>query len=137
MDPRVEELDSTRPARGPAPTNDVVWCGLCLHHLEYDDKLDALRAMRAKTNQICLIYEPTRSECESGEAFMSRFSEFRESWTALSSRDWRDLSTDVMTCNFPEEPYAWLDLGLTAGFSKATRIFISDPHFSDLFRFDD
>jgi hypothetical protein len=60
----------------------------------------------------------------------------RESWSALSAEDWRELSTHVTTCDFPEEVSTWLALGRKAGFSKATRLFVSKPHFADLFRFD-
>jgi SAM-dependent methyltransferase len=128
--------DLIEAARGPAPASDVVWCGLCLHHLQYEDKLDALRAIRAKTNRLLLIYEPTRADGESREAFMARFLQFREDWPALDAQQWREVSTHVTTCDFPEEASAWLELGNTAGFSKATRVFVSEPHFSDLFRFD-
>jgi len=128
--------DLVEAARGSAPASDVVWCGLCLHHLQYADKLDALRAIRAKTKQLCLIYEPTRSEGESREAFMARFLGFRTAWRQLGETDWRDVSTHVTTCDFPEEAPAWIDLGLAAGFSKGKRLFVSEPHFSDLFRFD-
>jgi Methyltransferase domain len=128
--------DLVTAARGPAPASDVVWCGLCLHHLQYEDKLDALRAIRARTNRLCLIYEPTRSDGESRDDFMSRFLEFGAAWRGLSAQDWREVSTHVTTCDFPEEASTWLDLGLAAGFSKATRLFVSEPHFSDLFRFD-
>lgn len=128
--------DLVAAARGPAPASDVVWCGLCLHHLHHGDKLDALRAIRAKTNRSCLIYEPTRADGESRDAFMARFLDFRSNWPKLSALDWREISTHVTTCDFPEEASSWLDLGLSAGFSKATRLFVSAPHFSDLFRFD-
>jgi ubiquinone/menaquinone biosynthesis C-methylase UbiE len=128
--------DLIEATRGPAPASDVVWCGLCLHHLQTADKLDALRAIRSKTTRLCLIYEPTRTDGESREAFMARFLELESCWCALEPKDWRDISAHVTSCDFPEEASTWLELGRAAGFSTATRPYVSSPHFADLFRFD-
>lgn len=118
-------------------TFDVVWCGLCLHHLETADKRRALRAIRGRTGKTCLIYEPSRHDDEDRDAFMARFlRDHRSRWEGLSESDWVRISSHITACDLPERETDWLTMGLEAGFGRAEKLFTSASDFASLYRFD-
>ena len=52
--------------RRPEPA-DAAWCGLSIHHLSTDSKLELLKAIHGSTGNILLIYEPTLADDEDRE----------------------------------------------------------------------
>ena len=52
--------------RRPEPA-DAAWCGLSIHHLSTDGKLELLKAIHGSTSNILLIYGPTLADDEDRE----------------------------------------------------------------------
>jgi hypothetical protein len=78
-----------------------------------------------------LIFEPANLEGETRAAYLERYEQFIESdWTALSPAERNILWTHVRTCDFPEQPSTWLQLGHDAGFTEVTDLFTDAPKFS-------
>ncbi len=122
---------------GPLQTSDVVWCGLCIHHLQTEEKLQTLAKIRSKTRKLCLIYEPTRAAEESRSDYMERFLRtYRQAWSRLTAQEWEQISTHVTSCDFPERKTDWLDLGARAGFSKSSVLSCPAASFACLYRYD-
>lgn len=116
---------------------DVVWCGLCLHHLTTADKERVLVKIRSRTRKTCLIYEPTRHDDEDRSAFMERFLRVHKArWNGLSESEWMEISRHVTECDLPEREADWAAMGRRAGFSRAERLFKSGTDFAALYRFD-
>jgi hypothetical protein len=67
---------------------------------------------------------------------MTRFLSLRDAWRGLSAQEWREISAHVTNCDFLGEAATWQTRSIDAGVAKASRLFVSTPHFSDLFRFD-
>ena len=51
----------------PEPA-DASWCSLSIHHLQPDEKVRLLKAIRAATSKFLMIYEPTRLDGEDRRA---------------------------------------------------------------------
>jgi hypothetical protein len=116
---------------------DAAWCSLSIHHLETDGKLRLLRALRDSTQAFVMIYEPTRLDGETREAYLERFRRVNEpAWTMLDADEWAQIYHHVSTCDLPETSERWLDLGREAGFSKATEVFVDPTGFYRLYRYD-
>ena len=116
---------------------DFVWCGLCLHHLRTEDKLEALKAMRRITRKSCMIYEPTLVGDETQAEFMTRFLRDNiQAWNKLTPQQWADISAHVTQCDLPESEENWRNMGLMSGFREARSIFHSPTNFAVLYRFD-
>ena len=106
---------------------DVAWCSLSIHHLETDDKLSLMRAIRGATGSVLMIYEPTRRDDEDRAAYLERFIRVNQPlWTMLTVGEWNQIERHVTTSDLPETAPAWLDLGRRAGFSTARQVFV-DP----------
>lgn len=118
-------------------TFDIVWCGLCLHHLASADKRRMLAAIRRRTRKTCLIYEPARHDDEDRPAFMARFlRDHSARWNGLTESEWRDISRHITECDFPERDADWRAMGLAGGFASAEKLFTSATDFAYLYRFD-
>jgi len=74
-----------------------------------------------------MIYEPTLADGEDREGYLARFRRVnRPAWPFLTKDEWDQIDHHVTTCDFPESPATWLDIGRKAGFSAANQ-FVSDP----------
>ncbi len=133
----LDHRDFVEALAGRAEPADMAWCSLSIHHLQTDGKLRLLRALRASTGTMLMIYEPTRLEGETREGYLERFRRVnRPAWTMLSPDEWAQIDHHVTTCDFPETAAGWLDLGRQAGFSKAQELFLDPTGFYRLFRYD-
>jgi hypothetical protein len=120
----------------PEPA-DAAWCGLSIHHLDTDGKLRLLRAIRGATGRTLIIYEPARRDGEDRAAFLDRFVRVcRPLWSVLSSSEWDEIEHHVRTCDLPETPAVWMDLGRQAGFSSAQQLFVDPNELFRVFRYD-
>lgn len=119
-----------------APT-DVAWCSLSIHHLHTDEKRAFLKTVRAHTRRFFMIYEPTRLEGESHDAFMTRFMrDAKAKWSMLTPDEWSQIARHVESCDLPEMESVWLDIGREAGFARATALFTDPDKFFRLIRYD-
>lgn len=119
-----------------APT-DVAWCSLSIHHLHTDAKRAFLTTVRAHTRNFFMIYEPTRLEGESHDAFMQRFMRVNKAkWTMMTQDEWSQIAWHVESCDLPEMESVWLDMGREAGFARATALFADPDKFFRLIRYD-
>jgi ubiquinone/menaquinone biosynthesis C-methylase UbiE len=118
---------------------DAAWCGLSIHHLSTDDKLRLMKAIRGAIGRhgIFLCYEPTRRPGEDRPAFLERFKHTNKPlWNVLTPAEWDQIWSHVETCDFPETPATWCELGRKAGFAVAREIFVDRTDFFRLYRFD-
>jgi hypothetical protein len=121
--------------RRPEPA-DAAWCSLSIHHLKTDEKLALLKSIRGSTQRCLMIYEPTRAEGETREAYLERFRRVnRPAWTMLTQDEWAQIDHHVTTCDLPESAATWLDLGRKAGFSRAEELFLDPTGFYGLYRY--
>ena len=122
--------------RRPEPA-DVAWCGLSIHHLDTDGKLRLMQALRDSTSAFLMIYEPTRGDRETRDAYLERFRRVNQPiWTMLTPDEWAQIYHHVTTCDFAETQAKWLDLGRQAGFSGARELFQDPTGFYRVFRYD-
>jgi SAM-dependent methyltransferase len=131
---RLEQQDFVAALRERTEPADIVYIGLSLHHLVTPaEKRDFMRSVRAALGDggLFLIFEPASLEGETRSAYLERYEQFIESaWTALSPAERNILWTHVRTCDFPEPPSAWLELGHDAGFTEVTDLFTDAPKFA-------
>jgi SAM-dependent methyltransferase len=121
--------------KAPEPT-DIAWCGLSIHHLQTNEKLNLLRAIRGATRRFLMIYEPTLLGGESREGYLRRFNASPELKAVLTEDEWRMIVRHVADCDFPEPPETWLTLGRDAGFAKSSEIFRDPTRFYRVYRYD-
>jgi hypothetical protein len=122
--------------RRPEPA-DAAWCGLSIHHLSTEGKLELLEAIHGSTSKFLMIYEPTRSEGEDRDGYLARFRRVnRPAWPFLSDEEWAQIDHHVTTCDLPETASTWLDLGRQAGFTKAEQLFLDPTGFYGIYRYD-
>lgn len=120
----------------PEPA-DAAWCSLSIHHLETEGKLRLLRAIRACTSTMLMIYEPTLQDRETRDEYLERTRRImRPALTMLTPEEWAQIDHHVTTCDFPETSNGWLQLGREAGFTSAGELFTDPNRFFRLFRFD-
>jgi hypothetical protein len=120
----------------PEPA-DAAWCGLSIHHLSTEGKLELLKAIHGSIKDFLMIYEPTLAEGEDRDGYLARFRRVnRPAWTFLSDEEWAQIDHHVTTCDFPETAATWLDLGRQAGFSKAVSLFLDPTGFYAIYRYD-
>jgi Methyltransferase domain len=120
----------------PEPA-DASWCSLSIHHLPTDDKLRLLKAIRRATSSFLMIYEPTRLDHEDRNAYLDRFERInRPLWTMLTPQEWGQIDHHVRTADLPETSAVWVDLGHSAGFSRAQEVFVDPTEFYRLYRYD-
>ncbi|MGZ5863371.1 MAG: class I SAM-dependent methyltransferase [Methyloceanibacter sp.] len=77
--------------RRPEPA-DAAWCSLSIHHLKTDEKLALLKPIRGSTQRCLMIYEPTRAEGETREAYLERFRRVKSA--GLDHADARRVGAD-------------------------------------------
>jgi len=118
---------------------DVAWCSLSIHHLETDNKLGVLKAIRDALGPggVFLLYEPTGAEGEDRAGYLERFQDTNHPlWNYLSEPEWKQIWDHVSTCDFPESAADWLKIGRAAGFSSGCQLFTDPTGLYSLFRFD-
>jgi ubiquinone/menaquinone biosynthesis C-methylase UbiE len=118
---------------------DAAWCSLSIHHLSTDDKLALMKAIRRATGErgMFQLYEPTRQPGEDRAAFMDRFHRVNKPlWSVLTPPEWEQIWEHVSTCDFPETPDMWLELGRKAGFAQARQVFVDRTDFFRMFRYE-
>lgn len=126
----VEALKTSKPT-------DVAWCGLSVHHLKRDEKVDFLSAVRASTRKFFVIYEPTCLDGESRDGYMDRFVRVnRAAMTMLSHEEIAQVEQHVLTCDFPETSAGWCDIGIEAGFATARELYFDPTGFYRVYRYD-
>ena len=121
----------------PEPA-DAAWCSLSIHHLSTDDKRRLLTAIRGAVGArgIFLLYEPTLRPDEDRRAYLDRFAQVnRARWSVLTPPEWEQIDGHVVTCDFPETPAVWCQLGRDAGFGEARELFVDPTDFYRLFRY--
>jgi hypothetical protein len=122
--------------RRPEPA-DIAWCGLSIHHLSSEGKLDLLKAIRGSTSKFLMIYEPTRNDGETRDEYLQRFARVnRPAWSFLSEDEWEQIDHHVTTCDYPETSATWRALGRKAGFAEAREIFCDPTGFYRIYRYD-
>jgi methyltransferase family protein len=122
--------------RRPEPA-DAAWCGLSIHHLSTDGKLELLEAIHGSTSNMLMIYEPTLADGEDREGYLQRFRRVNlPAWTFMTAEEWKQIDHHVTTCDFPESATTWLDLGRKAGFSAARQVFADPTGFYRVYRYD-
>lgn len=118
-------------------TSDISWCGLSIHHLTTDGKLELLRALCETTSKFLMVYEPILLEGESFESYLDRYARINKlAWTFLAPEEWDQLFHHISTCDLPESPSTWMELGREAGFSEARQIYLDPPGLYALYRYD-
>jgi Methyltransferase domain len=122
--------------RRPEPA-DAAWCGLSIHHLSTDGKLELLNAIYGSTSDMLMIYEPTLADGEDREGYLARFRRVnRPAWPFLTKDEWEQIDHHVTTCDFPESAATWLDIGRKASFSAARQVFSDPTGFYRVYRYD-
>ena len=123
-------------AKRPEPA-DAAWCGLSIHHLSTEGKLELLKAIHGSTSKFLMIYEPTLADGETRDQYMERFARVnRPAWTFLTPEEWAQIDHHVTTCDYPETSATWCELGREAGFSKARELFCDPTGFYRIYRYD-
>jgi hypothetical protein len=120
----------------PEPA-DVVWIGLCLHHLATAEKLAAIRVIRGIVGDggLLLIYEPTSPDGEDRAGWMRRWDEQHPAWTAFSPEDWETFTAHVHAADYPGTVSGWHVLGREAGFSAVREVFVAPSNLLRMYRF--
>jgi len=96
-----------------------------------------MQALRDSTSAFLMIYEPTRGDRETRDAYLERFRRVNQPiWTMLTPDEWAQIYHHVTTCDFAETQAKWLDLGRQAGFSGARELFQDPTGFYRVFRYD-
>jgi len=136
---RLDQNDFVAAMRERTEPADVVYIGLSLHHLPTpQDKLALMRAVRSVIGPdgLFLIFEPASLEGETRPAYLERYDTFIHSvWTALTPAEQNILWTHVRTCDFPEQPSTWTQLGHDAGFTQVHDLFTDAPQLSKVFSY--
>ena len=122
--------------RRPEPA-DAAWCGLSIHHLSPEGKLELLKAIHGSTSSFLMIYEPTLTDGETRDQYLARFARVnRPAWTFLTPEEWTQIDHHVASCDYPETSATWRALGRQAGFSDAQEVFCDPTGFYRIYRYD-
>ncbi|MGF7162443.1 2-polyprenyl-3-methyl-5-hydroxy-6-metoxy-1,4-benzoquinol methylase [Rhodoligotrophos appendicifer] len=128
------EAMADRPAHA-----DAAWCGLSLHHLVTEQKLDLLREIRTAIGDggLFMIYEPTLASGETREDYLARtYQIINRRWDGLSSSELQQIWQHIQSNDLPESPESWLRLGREAGFSNASELFTDPTDLYRMFRYE-
>ncbi|HLQ88981.1 MAG TPA: class I SAM-dependent methyltransferase [Xanthobacteraceae bacterium] len=118
---------------------DAIWCSLSIHHLQVHDKLALMKAIRGAAGDegTFMLYEPTLMPGENRAGFLDRFQRVNKRlWNVLTDDEWDQIWHHVATCDFPESPEVWLELGREAGFAQARQVFVDPTDFFRIFRYE-
>lgn len=135
---KLEQNDFVTAMRSRPEPADVVWIGLSLHHLQTPDKQAFMHAIRGVVGDsgVFMLYEPTRLEGESLEAYLDRFEQInKQRWAALTPSEWQEIMQHVRTSDLPETASVWRDLGRAAGFTQVQDLFSDVTQLFKVFRF--
>jgi len=136
---RLEQNDFVAAMRERTEPADVVWIGLSLHHLQTpEDKREFMHVVRSVIGDsgLFLIFEPASLEGETRPAYLERYEAFiRSAWTALTPAEKKILWDHVRTCDFPEQPSVWSQLGHDAGFTHVHDLFTDGPQLLKVFSY--
>jgi SAM-dependent methyltransferase len=136
FDVELDHGDFVELIKTSQPT-DVAWCGLSVHHLKRDEKVDFLRSVRAATRRSFLIYEPTCLDGETRDRYMDRFVRFYDAaLTMLSSEEIARVEHHVLTCDYPETSANWCAIGIEAGFATTNELYCDPTGFYHVYRYD-
>jgi ubiquinone/menaquinone biosynthesis C-methylase UbiE len=136
---RLDQNDFVAAMRERTEPADVVYIGLSLHHLQArEDKQEFMRVVRSAVGEsgLFLIFEPASLEGETRPAYLERYEAFVQSaWTALTPAERTILWDHVRTCDFPEQPSVWSQLGHDAGFTQVHDLFTDAPRLWKVFSY--
>lgn len=105
---------------------DVIWCGLSLHHLSFQDKQTLFSEARCalRPGGILGLYEPVLPESSDRSAFMEEIlPDLRNAWSVLAPGEFDHMWDHIRQFDFPETLAGWKSLGLSAGFSTARELY--------------
>ena len=101
----LDHRDFVEALEGRPEPADAAWCGLSIHHLSTEGKLELLAAIHGSTSKMVMIYEPTLADGEDREGYLARFRRVnRPAWPLLTKDEWDQIDHHVTTCDFPESP---------------------------------
>ena len=84
-----------------------------------------------------MVYEPIMREGESLESYLDRYARLNKpAWTFLAPEEWDQIFHHISTCDLPETPKAWMELGREAGFMNAREIYVDPAGLYGLYRYD-
>jgi hypothetical protein len=84
-----------------------------------------------------MVYEPIMRDGESLESYLDRYAQINQpAWTFLTAYEWDEVVHHISTCDMPETPRVWMELGLEAGFLKAQEAYVDPPGLYGLYRYD-
>jgi hypothetical protein len=136
FDVELDHGDFIEALKAREPT-DVAWCGLSVHHLKRDEKVDFLRAVLASTRKFFVLYEPTCLDGESRDGYMDRFVRVNDvGMTMLSREEIVQIEHHVLTCDYPETSASWCSIGIEAGFAAARELYCDPTGFYRVYRYD-
>jgi SAM-dependent methyltransferase len=116
---------------------DVIWIGLCLHHLRSGAKLEVMRAARRLVDKggMLLVYENASPDGEYRDGWLQRWDRQETDWTALEPHEWSRIRAHVHACDFPETVSDWCALGREAGFPSMIELFVAPTNLFRLLSF--
>ncbi len=129
----LEQRDFLEALQGRTESEDVVFIGLSLHHLQAPEKLAFMQQIRRSLVKggVFVIYENTSPDGEDRASWMKRWDLQKPFWTAYSDDEWNAMAAHVHAADFPETDATWHELGRKADFAGVRELFAAP---SDLFR---
>src|SRR5690242_6352360 len=114
----LDHRDFVEALEGRPEPADAAWCGLSIHHLSTEGKLELLAAIHGSTSKMLMIYEPTLADGEDREGYLAHFRRVtRPAWPFLTKDEWDQIDHHVTTCDFPKAQ----PLGSTSAARQASR----------------
>lgn len=120
------------------PPVDVVWVGLSLHHLGFEDKAFFMRKVKEvlADGGLFLIYEPVYINGENRLQYCERFKNaVLAEWHTLERDEKQMIIDHVYESEIPETPETWIKLAKDAGFESARQLFTDRYKLWSLFKF--
>jgi SAM-dependent methyltransferase len=121
----LERADFALALRQRSEVADVIWLGQSLHHLLSPAKFAVMLDVRRllADGGLFLLWEPTRFENESREAWLTRFEDRWQAYTSiLTAEEWSAMADHVRAADFPETGSTWISMGREAGFGRASEL---------------
>jgi len=132
------EEDFTHFLRDNQETFDVIYLGLCLHHLETAAKRGMMHHLRRATAESGSFYlfEPILHDGETREEYVERWAEAMDGpYDPFSPAARTALRDHVRESERPESIEEYLSAAHTAGLSHGEILFTDPGNFYALFRF--